>query len=445
MNAHPLDRRTFLQSVTAAGAGLALGGRLLAQTAPAGAAATPAAAAVPAPAAAPVERLGIKLGFDNYAIRSMGWKAHALLDYGAKINIDSLLISDLDAYDSFDEAYLKDVKAKADGLGIQIHTGSWSICPTSRSFRNTWGTAEEHLALGIRVSRTLGSPVFRVILGNSGDRMTEGGIMARIKDTAKVCQALRSQAIDAGVKIAIENHAGDMQAWELVTLIEEAGKDYVGACVDPGNAAITLEDPLENLEIVGPYVATSSMRDSMVWETATGAGIAWMGMGEGNVDFKKYMARFKALCPGVPVHLELIGGTRTANYLQPEFWATYPNARAKDFARFVALAKTGTPQALPAGRGGGRGANPGGAAAGAAPGGAPGGRAGQNTPGTPVAGAAPAATAPGGAQARGGQGGARGGGGGGGAANPQQGEMQQRNLERSLAYCREVLGLGLKT
>ena len=35
--------------------------------------------------------------------------------------------------------------------------------------------------------------------------------------------------MDAGLKIAIENHAGDMQARELKMLIEEAGKDFVGA------------------------------------------------------------------------------------------------------------------------------------------------------------------------------------------------------------------------
>ena len=46
----------------------------------------------------------------------------------------------------------------------------------------------------------------------------------------------RSRALDAGVKIAIENHAGDMQSWELVQLIESAGKDYVGANLDMGNA-----------------------------------------------------------------------------------------------------------------------------------------------------------------------------------------------------------------
>ena len=61
-----------------------------------------------------------------------------------------------------------------------------------------------------------------MILGNRDDRSTEGGIMARIKDTAAVCRACRTQAIDAGVKIAMENHAGDMQAHEVVMLIEEA-------------------------------------------------------------------------------------------------------------------------------------------------------------------------------------------------------------------------------
>src|SRR5204862_4456106 len=185
----------------------------------------------------------------------------------------------------------------------------WSICPTSTAFKNKWGTAEEHLALGIRVAKALGSPVLRVVLGTGKDRETPGGIEARIADTVKVCKALRSQAMDAGVKIAVENHAGDMQAWELVTLIQEAGKDYVGANMDSGNAAWTMEDPLASLEILGPYVVTTSLRDSAVWESITGATVQWTAMGEGNIDWKKYFARFAELCPNVPVHIETISGS----------------------------------------------------------------------------------------------------------------------------------------
>jgi len=286
-----------------------------------------------------------RLGLDNFAVRAMGWKAPALIDYAVSLKTDSLFITDLNAFESFEEKYLGELKAKAADQGLQIQVGTWSICPTSRSFKKDWGTAEEHLALGIRVAKALGSPVIRVVLGAGEDRRTDGGIEARIADTVKVCQSQRSRALDAGVKIAVENHAGDMQAWELVTLIEAAGKDYVGANMDAGNATWTMEDPIANLEVLGPYVLTTSLRDSAVWESANGATIQWTAMGEGNVDLKNYFQKFAALCPGVPVHIETISGfNREIPYLKDDFWKVWPKAKAADFAKFVALAKRGKPR-----------------------------------------------------------------------------------------------------
>jgi sugar phosphate isomerase/epimerase len=286
----------------------------------------------------------IKLGFDNFAVRAMNWKAHALLDYAASLKLDSILISDLDAFENHEPAYLREVKAKADGLGVGIHVGTWSICPTSKAFRNKWGTAEEHLALGIRIAKALGSPVIRVVLGTGEDRKTDGGIEARIADTIKVCLACRSRAVDAGVKIAVENHAGDMQAWELVTLVEAAGKDYVGATIDSGNATWTMEDPVENLLTLAPYALSTGIRDSMVWESENGAKVQWTAMGEGCVDLKTYFEVFARLCPSVPVHIETISGfAREIPYLKTDFWKVWPKARASDFAQFLALAKRGKP------------------------------------------------------------------------------------------------------
>jgi sugar phosphate isomerase/epimerase len=294
---------------------------------------------------APTDRPRLKLGLDNFAVRAMEWKAPALVDYAAALKLDSILISDLDALERFDSAYLGEVKARAADKGVNIHAGTWSICPTSNSFKNKWGTAEEHLALAIGVANDLGSPVIRVILGRGDDRLTPGGIDARIADTVKVCKSQRSRAIDAGVKIAVENHAGDMQAWELVRLIEDAGRDYMGACMDSGNAAWTMEDPLENLEVLGPYTVTTSLRDSAVWESPHGATVQWTAMGEGDVDLKRYFKRFSELCPDVPVHIETISGfNREIPYLDADFWKAWPHAKAKDFARFVALAKRGKPR-----------------------------------------------------------------------------------------------------
>jgi sugar phosphate isomerase/epimerase len=354
-------RRTFLKTALTAGAGLAMAGTSFAEEKTAA--------------------RKIKLGLDNFSVRALKWNATQLIDYAAKLKTDSLFLTDLDCLENFEEGYLRDLKKKADDNGLQLQLGSWSICPTSKFFKPKWGTAEEHCALGLRLAKILGSPVFRVILGMSDDRKSEGGIEARIADTVKVCKASRTRALDAGVKIAIENHGGDMQAWELVTLIEEAGKDYVGANIDSGNAAWTLEDPLENLEILGPYVCTTSLRDSMVWATDNGATVQWTAMGEGNVDFKTYFQRFAELCPGVPVHIETISGfPRELPYSRKEFWNVWPKARAKDFAKFLALAKTGKAIAP------------------------------HHSP------------------------------------NPEaEQDYQKGEIERSLKYCKEVLGLGLKT
>jgi 3-oxoisoapionate decarboxylase len=321
-NMSSTTRRDFLKTAAVAAAGLA---------------------AAPSFAAETSKRT--KIGLDNFAVRGMNWKAPQLIEYAAKLKTDSLFISDLDAFESLDEAHLKKIRSMAAEQGLQIHLGTWSICPTSKSFRPNRGTAEEHLALGIRSAKALGSPVLRVVLGSRDDRATEGGIEARMADTAKVLKSQRALAVDSGVKIAIENHAGDMQAWELVQLIEMAGKDFVGANMDSGNATWTAEDPMRSLEILGPYALTTSLRDSAVWETETGATVQWVAMGDGNTDLPAYFKRFAELCPGIPVHIETISGfNRDIPYLKPEYWKVFPKARAQDLAAFIAFAKKGKPR-----------------------------------------------------------------------------------------------------
>lgn len=320
----PIHRRAFLTTLAAAAAAGATS-HLHAQDAAPGAKVPPK----------------IKLGMDNFAVRAMGWKAPQLLDYAASLKLDTLLISDLDAYDSLDDAPLREVKKKADDLGVAIYAGSWSICPTSVRFKKNWGTAEEHLRLGLRVAKTLGSPVSRVVLGAAEDRKTEGGIKARIADTVAVLKACRSQALDTGVKVAIENHAGDMHSWELAGLIEEAGSDFVGANIDSGNAAWTLEDPMDVLERLGQYTICSSLRDNMIWETPDGASVQWTAAGEGLIDWKQFVARWSVLCPATPIMIETISGfARNFPYKKPEFWQHY-DKRPEALAKFEALAKRG--------------------------------------------------------------------------------------------------------
>jgi sugar phosphate isomerase/epimerase len=160
-----------------------------------------------------------------------------------------------------------------------------------------------------------------------------------------VLKNVRSRVMDAGVKIAIENHAGDMQARELKRLVESAGPEFVGVCVDSGNAVWTIEDPHLTIETLAPYVLTSHVRDSAVWNTPEGAAVRWTRMGEGNIGMEKFIRTYVEKCPGRAVSLEVIvsNNPRIMNYHDPQFWDQFPTTPAREFARFLTLCDKGKP------------------------------------------------------------------------------------------------------
>jgi sugar phosphate isomerase/epimerase len=135
-----------------------------------------------------------------------------------------------------------------------------------------------------------------------------------------------------------------MQARELRSLIEAAGKEFVGACIDSGNPLWTIEDPHWTLEVLAPYALTSHIRDSAVWRTENGAAVRWVRTGEGNVGIDDWIRKYVELCPGRAVTMEVIvTGAREFPYLKPEFWDGYRNVPAWEFSRFLALAERGKP------------------------------------------------------------------------------------------------------
>lgn len=286
----------------------------------------------------------VKLGIDLFSIRSSGWSPFEFLDYCARQGARVVHFSEVRFLGSLEEAHARRVGEHARKLGIELEIGMTSICPSSKRFRAEDGPAEEQLARVIRAARAAGSPIVRAFLGSMEDRKGPIPIEGHIENTVKVLRKVRSLALDAGVRIAVENHAGDMQARELKSLIEAAGTDFVGACIDSGNPLWTIEDPHLTLEVLAPYALTSHVRDSAVWRTENGAAVRWVRNGEGNVGMDEWIRRFLELCPGKALTLEVIvTGPREFPYLKPEFWDGYRNVPAWEFSRFLALVERGKP------------------------------------------------------------------------------------------------------
>ena len=292
-----------------------------------------------------------RLGLDVFSLRTQGLSAMEQLEFCAARGIEVVHFSEPRLIGSLDPASLRALRTRAGALGISIEVGMLSICPGATIFNAAAGPAEAQLLHAIDLAVALGSPIVRSVVGSFRDRVGPGAIEQRIAETVAVLAAVRRRALDAGVRIAVENHAGDMQARELKMLVDAAGADLVGVCLDAGNAFWALDDPHAALELLAPHVLTSHTRDTAVRPTAEGADVAWTRMGEGNIGIASYLDRFRALRPDLPVTLEIIvmPSPRSLPYRDEAFRACYPHMTDDDLRRFADLVERAEPAPLPSG------------------------------------------------------------------------------------------------
>ncbi len=292
----------------------------------------------------------MKLGVDVFSLRFQDWTVFQHLEYAQQIGLDVVHFSDLAPFERLDADYLQQVKRKADELGISIEVGMGSICPTSTMFDGQNGTAVEQLSQMLRIAHTLGSPAVRCYLGSNADRRTELPFAAHMEAAIATCHAVRSLAKDLNVKVAIENHAGDMQARELKTLIEGAGPDFVGACIDSGNPLWVGESPFVTLEHLAPYVIMSHIRDSAVWAHPDGAAVQWVAMGDGTIGIHDWAQRYIESCPATNFTLEIITSIppRVLNFLRSRLLAGV-SGYARGRVRPIPALGTRWPALYPAG------------------------------------------------------------------------------------------------
>ena len=196
----------------------------------------------------------------------------------------------------------------------------------------------------VDAAKIVRSPIVRAVLGSSADR--RGGIEKHIDSMVAVLKNSRSKVMDAGVKVAIENHAGDMQARELKGLVEAAGPDFVGVCIDSGNPVWTIEDPHLTLETLAPVRADEPHARQRALEHARrrrramdADGRRQHGHGRLHPHLHRRSARARP-CRSRSSSAATRGCSTTAIR---QFWELFKSTPAWEFARFLTLCDKGKP------------------------------------------------------------------------------------------------------
>jgi sugar phosphate isomerase/epimerase len=281
------------------------------------------------------------LGINTYCLRFQRWNDRRLFDYSSEQRLDAIFLQDSLDPQVMDPKHWTEVRAWSKDLGLRLETGGGAILPKSAE---AVPQVVATLRKNIDRASAMGSPIVRALLASDRYSMPPGPVEKHIETTIKILRDVRSQAIDAGVKIAIENHK-ELQAWETRQLIETAGKEFVGSYLDTGNPVFVAEDPLTTVEELGPFALTFHLRDSVVYEHPDGIAVQWVPLGEGTVDLKRLsraLLRFSPVlpftasqsrrgrrwsCPCIPTSSGPNGSRARDHETWPDFWRS-PNAAA---------------------------------------------------------------------------------------------------------------------
>ena len=137
------------------------------------------------------------------------------------------------------------------------------------------------------------------------------------------------------VKLGVENHK-DWRFPDLVNLLKQVNSEWIGVTLDFGNSMALLEDPMEVVQTLSPYVFSTHVKDMAVEEYSDGFLLSEVPMGKGILDLKKMVGLCKQHNPAGTFSLEMI--TRDPleiPCLTNAYWETMGSVPGSDLARML--------------------------------------------------------------------------------------------------------------
>lgn len=187
----------------------------------------------------------------------------------------------------------------------------------------------------VRAAKEAGASVVRTVCLN-GRRYEDFHTLQAFKDFAK--NAMTSIALAEPVvrkhriKLAIENHK-DWRASELFDIMKKVDSEWVGVNIDFGNNVALIEDPMEVVKTLAPYVFSTHVKDMGVKNYPDGFLLSEVPLGEGIIDLKQMFEICRKHNADVTFNLEMI--TRDPlkiPCLTSDFWETLPLVSATELA-----------------------------------------------------------------------------------------------------------------
>jgi sugar phosphate isomerase/epimerase len=199
----------------------------------------------------------------------------------------------------------------------------------------------------VRTAKEAGATILRTVTlsGRRYETFDSAASFRKFADMALHRLKLAATVVDRhDMLLAVENHK-DWRADELIALLDKAGGDLLGVCLDVGNSISLLEDPMEVVETLAPRAFTTHFKDMAVLEYRDGFLLSEVPLGLGLIDLPRVVQILSKARPEIRFNIEMI--TRDplkVPCLTDRYFATFADLPARYLARTLSMVRSHPPR-----------------------------------------------------------------------------------------------------
>ena len=284
----------------------------------------------------------LKIGIDNYGLTPLQLSPLDLLRWAKNNGAEGVHFSGLESREKniVDSEYLKDLAQFAASNELYIEWGGGQHIPYDMNtfekkdlFEINRRAAEEASILDTRIVRSCSGGMMR---WNPENPATE----TFLQEMTECLCSLRQMLKDNNVILALETHF-EFTTHELLRLFDmcetEPG-DFLGICFDPMNVLTMLEDPIQAVERVLPWIVSTHIKDGAVLLKSEGFVTFPAEIGKGIVDFNNIVERLTTLPWNVNLSVEDHGGSFALPIFDEVFFSEFPDLSTREFVSLLRLA-----------------------------------------------------------------------------------------------------------
>jgi len=244
----------------------------------------------------------MKIGIDSMTIRELELNPYESIDFVKKNGFAGVQFGGFEELRTGgDIGKLKDIRAYADAQGMFVDVSIDHCNPVLAHLAED--EYRDAIAKQIRAYAQAGWHELRSIISFGDERYNHPVPWSdHLRKSTDFVKSLRPDLEACGSRINIENH-GD-STFDILQVVEEAGPDICGVCLDTANTLVNAEHPVLAARRVAPYTHMTHIKDGILYFSDNGVSRQGKAPGEGVVDFEQILAILGHFNPGLHLAIE---------------------------------------------------------------------------------------------------------------------------------------------